>query len=146
VEETVLISIYATTPVALTILEEIILRTLKFNRMKSTFRLLFTFIFILNVLSLACTNAPTQLAPNNSNQLDIKTYQGVGIITKINQERRAVEINHEDIEGLMPAMTMEFVVKDRALLEGLQVGDKVNFTIEEKLGTFVISTIKKQTK
>ena len=98
--------------------------------------------FILS--NLACTETGTQPAPGNSNQPEIKTYQAVGIVTKMNQERRAVEINHEDIEGLMPAMTMEFYVKDRALLERIRVGDKVNFTIEEKLGTQVISKIEKQ--
>ena len=106
-------------------------------------KLLTTLVLAFILLNLACASTQTQQPPDNSNQPEIKTYQAVGIITKINQERRAVEINHEDIAGLMPTMTMEFHVKDRALLEKIQVGDKVSFTIEEKLGTEVISKIEK---
>jgi Cu/Ag efflux protein CusF len=104
---------------------------------------LIVFILCLNFLTLACNDTRTPGSLNNSNQLTIKNYQGVGVITKINPDRRTIEINHDDIEGLMPAMTMEFHVKDRALLETLKPGDKINFTIEEKAGTEVITEIRK---
>ncbi len=70
-------------------------------------------------------------------------YSGKGIVTKINNEIGSVELKHEDIKDLMPAMQMEFYVKDKALLKGLAVGDKVDFTVEYKHPTEIISAIKK---
>jgi Cu/Ag efflux protein CusF len=59
-------------------------------------------------------------------------------------ELGSVELDHEDIPGLMPAMIMEFYVKDKQMLVPLKVGDKVEFTIEEKNNTEIISAIKKR--
>lgn len=44
----------------------------------------------------------------------------------------------------MPAMRMEFYVKERSLLDGIKVGDVVEFTIEEKGTSETISEIKKK--
>jgi len=52
-------------------------------------------------------------------------------------------MDHEDIAGLMPAMRMEFYVSDKALLNGLTVGDAVDFTILYKGGTETITKIGK---
>jgi protein SCO1/2 len=41
-----------------------------------------------------------------------------------------VVIEHEDIPGLMPAMTMNFDVPDRALLARLERGQRIRFQIE----------------
>ena len=54
----------------------------------------------------------------------------------------SVELNHKDIPGIMPAMIMEFYVKDKKMLKGLKVGDKVSFTLEA--AHEVIVEIKKQ--
>ena len=43
----------------------------------------------------------------------------------------------------MPAMTMEFYVKDKSLLQGLKAEDKVNFTIENGVGGLKITAITK---
>ena len=80
---------------------------------------------------------PTASIPKDGN------YDGKGIVTKINNEIGSVEVNHEDIKDLMPKMQMEFYVKDKALLKGLAVGDKVDFIIEYKHPTEIISAIKK---
>jgi protein SCO1/2 len=60
-----------------------------------------------------------------------KPYPGRGVITIVNVKEGWVEINHEDIQGLMPAMQMEWWVKDRALLRNVKVGDKVEFVVVE---------------
>jgi Cu/Ag efflux protein CusF len=59
-------------------------------------------------------------------------YPGKGKVTKINTDLGSIELNHEEIVGVMPAMIMEFYVKDKALLNGLTVGDNVEFTLEYK--------------
>ena len=59
-------------------------------------------------------------------------YSGKGVVTKINMELGSVEMNHEEIKDLMPAMMMEFFVSDKKLLDGLKVGDKIDFVIRYK--------------
>jgi Cu/Ag efflux protein CusF len=60
-----------------------------------------------------------------------KPYPGKGIVTFISLKEGWIEINHEAIEGLMPAMQMEWSVKDQALLRNVRVGDKVDFVVVE---------------
>lgn len=72
------------------------------------------------------------------------TYQGVGVVKGLNPKAPAIEIDHEDIEGLMPAMQMEFPVTDGALLSGLAVNDHIDFTVVEKTGIIKVTSIKKK--
>jgi Cu(I)/Ag(I) efflux system protein CusF len=60
-----------------------------------------------------------------------KSYPGTGVVALINKKEGWIEINHDDIKDLMPAMQMEFNVKDGALLDKVNVGDRVDFTIVE---------------
>jgi Cu/Ag efflux protein CusF len=67
-----------------------------------------------------------------------KPYPGTGVVTIINLKEGWVEIKHEEIKGLMPAMTMEFWARNRALLKRVQVGDKVDFVVvEDRKGQFI---------
>jgi len=72
------------------------------------------------------------------------TYQGVGVVKGLNPKAPAIEINHEEIVGLMPAMQMEFPVTDGALLSGLAVNDHIDFTVVEKTGIIKVTGIKKK--
>ena len=72
-----------------------------------------------------------------------KSYYGTGVIVIINRKEGWVEINHEEIKGLMPAMQMEFWIKDRSLLDKVQVGDRVNFTIVETAKGEYLTELKK---
>jgi protein SCO1/2 len=56
-------------------------------------------------------------------------YAARGIIEDVNVEDGQVLIDHEDVEGLMPAMTMNFAVPDRELLATLAPGQIVDFKI-----------------
>lgn len=73
----------------------------------------------------------------------IKTAQGTGIVTKINLEIGSVELDHDEIKGMMPAMLMEFYVAEKKELESLKVGDKVLFTLEDNRGAEKITKIAK---
>ncbi|HEV2834379.1 MAG TPA: copper-binding protein [Pyrinomonadaceae bacterium] len=71
-------------------------------------------------------------------------YKGVGVIKAINQKAPAIEIDHGDIEGLMPAMQMEFPVTDAKLLNGLAVNDQIDFTVENATDGMKVVAIKKK--
>lgn len=72
-----------------------------------------------------------------------KPYPGTGVIVSINRAEGWVEINHEEIKDLMPAMQMEFLVKDRRLLDYVRVGDKVDFTVVETAKGEYVTELKK---
>ncbi len=80
----------------------------------------------------------TMPIPANSTALDkskIKTFDGTGAVTKINQELGSIGLDHEEIKGIMPAMQgMEFYVSDKKMLDNLKVGDKVDFVLEDNAG------------
>jgi Cu(I)/Ag(I) efflux system protein CusF len=82
-------------------------------------------------------SASTPVIPLNGN------YPAKGRITKINMELGSAELDHGEIPGLMPPMIMEFFVKDKALLDGVKVGDTVDFVIEYKHPSETIVSIKK---
>jgi Cu/Ag efflux protein CusF len=73
----------------------------------------------------------------------VRTYAGTGVVTKVDHKTGSVEINHEEIKGLMPPMIMEWYVKNRSLLKAARVGDKVDFSVEDRNGSEVISALKK---
>jgi Cu/Ag efflux protein CusF len=73
----------------------------------------------------------------------VRSYSGVGVVRLINLKEGWLEIDHEEIKGLMAAMQMEWSVKDKAMLKRVSVGDKVNFTVEDNNGSEVITELKK---
>jgi Cu/Ag efflux protein CusF len=85
----------------------------------------------------AITPAVTPSIPKDGN------YDGRGEVTKINMELGSVELKHEEIKDLMPPMQMEFFVKDKAILKGLIIGDRVDFVVEYKHPQEFITSIKK---
>ena len=72
-----------------------------------------------------------------------KSYQGVGVVKGMDAAVPMIELDHDDIKGLMPAMQMEFHIKDKNLLQGLSVGERVEFTIENGVGGMVIVAVRK---
>ncbi len=58
-----------------------------------------------------------------------RTYQGKGRVVGFGDDGRTVIIQHEEIRGLMPAMTMSFKVLGDVSLEGLAVQDAVGFRL-----------------
>jgi protein SCO1/2 len=68
------------------------------------------------LLALACRRGP-------------ELFDGVGVVEDVRPDLRQVVIDHEDIPGLMPAMTMNFDVADPTLLAGLEAGEHVHFRL-----------------
>ncbi len=93
--------------------------------------------------SVSVTVPPTAAPVNLPDKTKIRTFDGKGVVTKINLELVSVELDHEEIKGLMPKMTMEFYVKEKSELEKLKVGDAVDFVLEDNAGAEQIISIKK---
>lgn len=53
-----------------------------------------------------------------------------GQVLSVNRERQLVTVKHEDVLGLMPAMTMSFPVSKPELLEGREPGELITGTLE----------------
>ena len=73
-----------------------------------------------------------------------KIYRGVGVVDSISEQRTTVQIDHEDIKDLMPAMKMPFEVKDKSLLDQIAPGDRVAFTIQDMPYGLIVIEIKKR--
>lgn len=68
---------------------------------------------------------------------------GVGVVNKVDMQNGKVNLTHEPIKSLgWPGMTMNFKVKDKAMLKGIQPGQKVAFdVVMEKPGLYHIERI-----
>ena len=108
-------------------------------------------VCLLVALTAACSSnqpenkepAPTP-ASGPAAAVQPNTYQGVGVVKSLNPKLPAIEIDHEEIVGLMPAMQMEFPVTEVALLDGLAVNDRIDFTIVDNTGEMKVTAIKKK--
>jgi protein SCO1 len=66
-----------------------------------------------------------------------------GVIREISGDRHKAIIQHEAIADYMPAMTMEFIVRDTNELKGVEVGDAVSFSLKTTEDTHWIDGVRK---
>lgn len=57
-------------------------------------------------------------------------YSAHGTVEDVDRESAQILIEHDDVDGLMPAMTMNFSVPDQALLAKLEPGQVIDFEID----------------
>ena len=89
--------------------------------------------------------APIRLAATDTAQAS--TVSAVGVVQQTRPEQGKVKISHEAIPALdWPPMTMFFRVKDKAVLEGIAVGDKVRFELEKGATGLEITRMEKMAK
>ena len=70
-------------------------------------------------------------------------YEIRGMVVAVDAARRLLEIDHEEIPGFMPAMTMPYEVEDASLLQGLAKGDKVRGTLRVDRRGYIITALAK---
>jgi len=75
-----------------------------------------------------------------------KFYQGVGTIEEVDKSKAMVQLNHEAIEGYMPAMRMPYKVKDASLLDDVKTGDRIEFSVEDGAKGVFLTAVKKVEK
>lgn len=74
---------------------------------------------------------------------DNRVHRGQGTVNQVDAAASKVNMTHGPIQTLKwPGMTMNFVVKDKRLLDGLKSGQKVDFSLAEQAkGQYVITQI-----
>jgi protein SCO1/2 len=70
-------------------------------------------------------------------------YEMKGQVLSVNRDRVEILVKHEDIPGLMPAMTMPYKVRSVGMLDNLGPGDLITTDLEVEEGAAVITSIRK---
>lgn len=84
---------------------------------------------------------PLRVAAADAKQAAVS---GTGVVEQVKADQGKVKINHEPIPALdWPSMSMYFRVKDKAVLEGIATGDKVQFDLEKGKTGLEITRIEK---
>ncbi len=77
-------------------------------------------------------------APSACSRSDVHVYRGHGEVKSVDLAQAQAVIAHEDIPGLMSAMTMSFDVPDEQLLAQLSPGQHIDFELEVSKQSFRI--------
>jgi Cu/Ag efflux protein CusF len=73
-----------------------------------------------------------------------KSHDIHGKVISMDAAKKKVNLDHDDIPGVMKAMKMEFGVTDANMLKDLKVGDEVHGTLLVKPGNeYLITQMKK---
>ena len=82
-------------------------------------------------------------AKKSSGKKQGATHKGVGTVQKIDTAGGTVTIAHGPVESMKwPAMTMTFKVKDKALLDKVRQGEKVEFSFVQSGKDYTITEVK----
>ncbi len=64
-------------------------------------------------------------------------------VRRVDKENGKITLKHGAIKNMdMPPMTMVFTARDKAMLEGIAAGDKVQFTAVNEKGQMLVESIK----
>lgn len=94
--------------------------------------------------SLARMGAAANNNGDDTHEMEARPITGTGIIKKIIPTENRLNLAHDPIDALgWPSMIMDFDIKAGVKLEGLKVGDKVTFGLEQGKDGYIIGTIRK---
>lgn len=95
-----------------------------------------TLMLIAALIAAPLVQSADSLAPSILAQAKTMTS---GEVRKIDKEQGKVTIRHEALTNLgMPAMTMVFRVKDRAMLDQVKEGQKIQFFADRVDGSLTV--------
>ena len=90
-----------------------------------------TALLLIAVIALAstlgCAESPHEAAGESVAENSEQVFEVAGRVRGISGDRETITIEHEEIPGFMPAMTMPFYLAEPGLAEGLEPGDAVGF-------------------
>jgi protein SCO1/2 len=87
-------------------------------------------VLILAIIAAACSSKPAG-----------RTYTLQGQVQSIEAPQKQLTVKHEEIKGLMPAMTMPYNVRDEKLIADLKPGDLINATLVVESNDAYLRTI-----
>ena len=83
-----------------------------------------------------------QPASSASASVEATASLSQGEVRKIDLAGQKITLRHGPLQSVgMPPMTMVFGVRDAALLEGISVGDKVRFQVEQQGSQYVVTEL-----
>ena len=71
-------------------------------------------------------------------------HLGRGVVLEVNIAENQVVLDHQEIPGVMKAMTMGFDVASPALLQGLKPGPPVDFELIYDERRYLVSAVRPQ--
>jgi Cu(I)/Ag(I) efflux system membrane fusion protein len=75
--------------------------------------------------------AYTETAPGPV-KVSEQVHKGQGTVNRVDKNAGKINLSHDAIASLnWPAMTMDFQVRDKALLEGVKPGARVDFEVAQ---------------
>jgi protein SCO1/2 len=80
----------------------------------------------LALLMAGCSQPPTKPAEPTPPE---ERHELRGEVVSIDRQERTIRIKHEEIEGWMEAMTMDFPVQDEVELDKAKPGDRITATV-----------------
>lgn len=93
-------------------------------------------------VSTACSRPSA--TPSGADAAAQSSYTTTGVVKAIDAEKKTILIAHQEIPNYMKAMTMQFDLRDAALVKGIAVGDKIEFTFtDDAKGNAVVTAIRK---
>ena len=78
----------------------------------------------------------------NSNE-KVDNYDTRGVVRGFSPDRSTIEIQHENIPGFMPSMTMPFMPRNAKEIADLKIGDAIAFRMAVTQKDFWIENVKK---
>ena len=72
-----------------------------------------------------------------------ETHKGKGTVESVDAKKGTVSLSHDPIQSMnWPAMTMTFKAKDKAMLENVKPGAKVEFSFVQSGKDYIVTDIK----
>ncbi len=102
-------------------------------------------LLVLALIGTGCAERPSEDAPAPDDSPSVEdahvSYTLRGVFRGALHDGEAASIDHEALEGIMPAMRMDLRVADPALLDGLRPGAPIRFRMEDRGFGFRITEV-----
>lgn len=85
----------------------------------------FTAVLFLALASFGCGRAEKSERPKKAGY----QYEVRGLVRGLPPDNKTIDVEHEDIAGFMPSMTMPFEVRDSKEIANLKIGDAISFRL-----------------
>jgi protein SCO1/2 len=96
-------------------------------------------IVLISFLAVALLGCERSTNPGEA----VQHYETRGIVRGFSPDRQTIEIQHENIPGFMPSMTMPFVARNPKGIADLKTGDAISFRMMMTQKDFWIDHVKK---